>query len=106
MIKEVIMRASSVGDIGNSLLDAHETVAIGGLTITTPARFLEMHEAIELLVEFGDGYSLASQSGGDHDPNGELVESVQVLLALLTNTTASPVDVEAVLPFDAVLTDA
>ena len=74
--------------------------------MTTPVRFLEMHEAIDLLVEFGDSYSLASQVGEDHDPGGELVESVQVLLALLTNTAASPIDVEAVLPFDQVLTDA
>ena len=65
---------------------------------TNNPSFLEMSQAVDVLIEFGDAYS--SAAGNGDDPEGELVELTQTLLALLTDRAATRDDVEAVLPFD------
>jgi hypothetical protein len=66
--------------------------------------FPTMREAVAALSRFGHAFARARNFGADQD--GDLVEQVQALLALLTNQAATPEDVEAVLPYRAVLTDA
>lgn len=67
-------------------------------------QFLSMRDAIDLLVQFGDSYSMATTSADD--PEGHLVAVTQTLLALLTDRAATPEDVEDVLPCTTVLSDA
>jgi hypothetical protein len=63
-----------------------------------PVEFVEMADAVNLLVDFAELHSLAQTAQRDAD--GQLTEKTQMLLALLTNEPATPEDVEAVLPCD------
>ena len=67
--------------------------------------YLEMAQAIDLLVEFAEAYSLAQQTGQDTETQ-DLRLSTQMLLALLTNKAAKPLDVEEVFPHDELIADA
>lgn len=65
--------------------------------------FLEMAQAINLLIEFGEAYSLARELNTDTE--SVLCRTTQMLLALLTNQAARPQDVEEVFPHNELLSD-
>jgi hypothetical protein len=62
-----------------------------------------MTQAINLLIEFGEAYSLAREDNKDTD--GILCCTTQMLLALLTNQAARPEHVEEVFPHTELLSD-
>lgn len=62
-----------------------------------------MTQAINLLIEFGEAYSLAQEA--NTDTHGALCRTTQMLLALLTNQAARPQDVEEVFPHNELLAD-
>jgi hypothetical protein len=72
--------------------------------LRTESEFPTMQEAVAALARFGHAFARARECGADQD--GDLIEQVQALLAILTSEAATPEDVEAVLPYSAVLTDA
>ena len=71
---------------------------------TSNVEFLEMARAIELLIEFGEAYSLAREVNTDTD--GVLCGTTHMLLVLLTNQAARPEDLEEVFPHNELIADA